>query len=116
MKHRLELHASTLLALLLSACASAPQLETGPRTVRVEVPVTRPCIAAADAPQPPKVVLVDPQTASREQLAAALGANVYALLAYARRADAAIRACTQPADASAPVPAAPAATTKGVSP
>lgn len=81
---------------LLAACALAPPLETGPRTVRVEIPVDKPCVAAADAPQPPKLILVDPATASREQLAAALGANVYALLAYSKRADAAIKACTQP--------------------
>ena len=91
-----------VLMALLSGCASAPPLETGPQTVRVEVPVARPCIAAADVPVPPRVVLVDPDTASREQLAAALGANVYALLAYARRADAALKACTEPTKGAPP--------------
>ena len=83
-----------LFAALLAGCATAPPLETGPKTVRVEIPVRVPCIAPADAPAVPRPVTVNPETATREQLAAALGATVYALRDYAKRADAVIVPCT----------------------
>lgn len=81
-------------AFLLVGCASAP-LVTGPETVRVEVPVPVKCIAAADVPRRPAPTRVDVDRASRTQVAAAVGADLLALDEYARKAAAAIAACTE---------------------
>lgn len=82
-----------VMASIVAGCSTAPVLVTGPTTVRVEIPVAVPCIAAADIPPRPVLVRVDPARASREQIAAATAANSIALRDYATRADAALKSC-----------------------
>lgn len=84
-------------ALLPIACATVEpvKLETAPPVVRIEIPVPVACIDPADVPALPVPVAVDPVKATRVQMAAALGADVYALTIYARKADALLRACSK---------------------
>ena len=79
--------------LALTGCATTPELVTGPQTVRVEVPIRVKCISMSDLPQYPAPTPVDVATATREQVAAAVAADLLAIEDYAKRADVALRAC-----------------------
>lgn len=82
-------------AVLLSGCATAPPLVTGPQTVRVEIPVAVPCIAVADIPAVPKVTRIDAKAATRLQVAAGTAADLRAHEAYAKTANALLVACAE---------------------
>ncbi len=83
-------------AFVLTGCATPPPLVTGPTTVRVEIPVKVLCIAAADVPAlPAKTRVPDIAKATKLQIAAATGADLYALDVYAAQANAALLSCAQ---------------------
>lgn len=83
-------------ALSVSACATNPTLHTTlPQPAPVQIPVAEQCVQPADVPTPPTPTEIDPDHATKTQLAAALAADVYAWEAYGKFADPILRRCAK---------------------
>jgi hypothetical protein len=86
--------------LCATGCATQPEqpklvVQQAPKTVRVEVPVMRPCVAAKDVPVPPVPTKVDVTKADQRQLAAAAAVDLKQQDLYIEKAKAIIAACAQ---------------------
>jgi hypothetical protein len=87
-------------ALCVTACATPPEpprleVRAAPRIERVEVVVTKPCVAAADVPVPPVPTKVDVNTAGKKQVAAATAADVTQQDLYIAKAKVIIASCAK---------------------
>ena len=87
-------------ALCVTACATPqepPRLEirTAPRIERVEIVVTKPCIATADVPTPPVPTKVNVDKAGTRQIAAATAADLKQQDLYIEKAKAIIASCAK---------------------
>jgi hypothetical protein len=84
-----------LLVLLLCGCAPLPVIppEVRTTTVLVPTPIAAPCFTEAERPVLAPDTVVDPATATTEQLAAAELANAEALRDYSRAVDALFIKC-----------------------
>ena len=71
------------------------QVQPPPKSERVEVLVTKPCLAATDVPPVPKATRVDVDKADVRQLAAAVAVDLRQQELYIERANAIILACAK---------------------
>lgn len=86
--------------LCVTGCATQPdqprlEVRQPPKSERVEVLVTKPCVALADVPQVPKPTRVDVDKADVRQLAAATAVDLKQQDLYIERANAIITACAK---------------------
>lgn len=83
-------------AVLSAGCASAPERPPEVRipTNIVYVPQTIPCFTEDQRPRLPTPIVINPETATTEQLAAAELADSLALLDYSERVDRLFLQCT----------------------
>ena len=75
---------------LLAGCQPELVREAPPATVTI----TQKCVAQADVPRVPPTAM--PKTGTVDQLAAGAGADLLALDAYAKQADAILQQCAAP--------------------
>lgn len=78
-----------LAALVLAACGTVEQRppEVRTNTITVEIPIAVPCFTENQKPVLVADIIVDPETATTEQLIAAKLANALALEAYTEAVD-----------------------------
>ncbi len=83
----------------MTACATPepPRLQVNapPKVERVEVLVTKPCVAKADLPVVPKPTRLDVNKADTRQLAAAMAVDLKQQDIYILRAQALLASCSQ---------------------
>lgn len=83
---------------LVSCATTGPEptrVDTHVVTSTVSVPVSTPCIAPADLPPYPERTVVDPKTATTDQLAAAAANDAEVFLAYSKAVKALLAQCTK---------------------
>ena len=88
------------MALCVTACATPPEpprleVRAAPRIERVEVIVTKPCVAAADVPVAPVPTKVNVDKAGTRQIAAATAADLKQQDLYIEKAKAIIASCAK---------------------
>jgi len=86
--------------LFVIGCASLPEqprleVKAPPKVERVEVLVTKPCVAVGDIPVVPKPTKLDPNKADTRQLAAALAVDLTLQDLWIAKASAIIAACAK---------------------